>query len=153
MKNYNRICLSLVLLLPFITLAQNFDPNTVLPKSLEKYNFGMSLDDFIKENKSATNSETRMSFRFEYIEKDLDKDIKEVTWYFDAENNKPLYEMIIEFNDAERLNSLCSKKLGKPNDDDGEWKWKTKEGYVFKAWRFGNKLVYALGLPFTEWTN
>ncbi len=152
MKNYNRIFFSLVLLLPFITLAQNFDPKTLLPKSLGKYNFGMSLDDFIKKNKSATISEVSMSFRIEYIEKDPDKDIKEVAWYFDAENNKPLYEMIINFNDAERLNSFCSKKLGSPDDVDGKWKWTTKKGYIFKAWRFSNKLVYVLELPSTEWS-
>jgi|SRR5436190_10448995 len=152
MKNYNRICLSLVLLLPFITMAQNFDPNTVLPKSLAKYKFGISLDDFVKKNKLATPSETSMSFRIEYTEKNVDKDIKGVISYFDAENNKPLYEIMIQFNDIKKLNSYCSTKLHTPNNDK-EWKWTTKEGYVFKAWRFNNTLVYALGLPSTEWAN
>lgn len=152
MKNYKGICFSLVLLLPFIILAQNFKPETVLPKSLAKYKFGMSLDDFIKKNKSATVSGAEMTFRMEYNQKDAAKDIKQVTYYFDAENNKPLYEMIIEFNDAAGLDAHCSKKLGAPNDNE-EWKWTTKEGYIFKAWRFGNSLVYALGLPSTEWGN
>jgi hypothetical protein len=150
MKRYCTICCGLYLLLPFITLAQNFNPKTVLPKSLTKYTFGMSLDDFTKKNKSATGSAETMSFRLEYQEKDADKDIKSVTYYFDAENNKPLYEMIIEFNNAGALNAHCSKKLGAPNDDK-QWKWTTKEGYTFKAWRFGNRLVLAIGLPSTEW--
>lgn len=122
MKNYKLVCFSLVLLLPLIMLAQNFNPKSALPKSLDKYSFGMSLGDFIKKNKSATASESGMSFRIEYNEKDAGKDIKEVTSYFDNENNKPLYEIIIEFKDQESLNSHCSKKLGTPNDDDGKWK-------------------------------
>jgi hypothetical protein len=150
MKSNYRIYLGLGLLLPFITLAQNFNPKTVLPKSLTKYSFGMNLDEFTKKNKSATGTSETMSFRLEYQEKDADKDIKRVTYYFDAENNKPLYEMIIEFTNAEALNAHCSKKLGAPNDDK-QWKWKTKEGYTFKAWRFSNTLVLAIGLPSTEW--
>jgi len=148
-----KLCFNLVLLLPFAILAQKFDPNKVLPQSLVKYNFGMSLADFLKKNKSATISTGSFSFRIEYKQQDPGKDIKEVTWYFDAENNEPLYEIIIEFNDAKSLNSHCSKKLGKPNAENEEWKWRTKEGYTFKAWRFSNTLVYALGLPSTEWVN
>jgi hypothetical protein len=40
--------------------------------------------------------------------------------------------------------------LKTPNDGD-KWKWTTKEGYVFKAWTFNKKLVFALALPSTEW--
>jgi len=152
MKNYNRIYFSFLLLLPFVILAQDFKPETVLPKSLTKYKFGMSLDDFKKKNKLATDAQASTSFRTEYRQTKIGKDIKQVTYYFDAENNKPLYEMIIEFNDATGLDAHCSKKLGAPNDNE-EWKWTTKEGYTFKAWRFGNSLVYALGLPSTEWGN
>ena len=150
MKSYYRICCCLCLMLPFITIAQNFNPKTVLPKSLVKYDFGMSFDDFAKKNKSATAAKARTSFRLEYLDKDAGQDLKGVTYYFDAENNKPLYEMIIEFKDAQGLDAHCSKKLGVPNDGKG-WKWTTRDGYVFKAWRFSNTLVCALGLPSTEW--
>jgi hypothetical protein len=150
MKSYYRICCGLCLLLPLASLAQNFNPKTVLPKSLAKYSFGMSLDNFTKQNKSATTGEAGMSFRLEYKDNNAGKDLKAVTYYFDAENNKPLYEMIIEFKDAQGLDTHCSKKLGEPNDGKG-WKRTTKEGYIFKAWRFSNTLVLALGLPSTEW--
>jgi hypothetical protein len=148
MKPYFKIFCCLFLL-PFISQAQKFDPKTVVPKSLVKYSFGMSLDDFTKKNKSATTTDG-MSSRIEYNDKNADQDIKNVTYYFDAENDKPLYEMIIAFKDLQSLDAHCSKKLGEPNDGK-EWKWTTKEGYTFKAWRFSNTLVLALGLPSTEW--
>jgi hypothetical protein len=152
MKSHYKICCTLCLLLPFITLAQNFDPKIVLPKDLLKYNFGMSLDDFTKKNKSAIARDVAISFRLEYQENNAGNDIKGVIYYFDTENNKPLYEMIIEFKDAQGLNKHCLKKLGATNDGKG-WKWTTKEGYIFKAWSFSNTLVLALGLPSTEWEN
>lgn len=150
MKSYFGILLCIYLVVPLIGPAQKFDPKTVVPKSLVKYNFGMSLDDFTKKNKSATTANGAMSFRIEYQDKNAAPDIKNVIYYFDAENNKPLYEMIIEFKDAARLDAHCAKKLGAPNDGK-EWKRTTKEGYIFKAWRFRNTLVLALGLPSTEW--
>jgi hypothetical protein len=150
MKHYCRIWSCLFLLFPFIIQAQNFNPRTVLPKSLSKYNFGMSLDNFTDKNKLATPAKTKQSFRIEYQDLASVDDIKKVTYYFDAENEKPLYEMIIEFADTKSLDAHCSQKLGQPNDGKG-WKRTTREGYTFKAWRFGNTLVLALGLPSTEW--
>jgi hypothetical protein len=150
MKSYYRLFFSLFLSVPFISQAQHFSPKTVLPKSLGQYHFGMGLDDFTRKNKSATISGAAMSFRLEYLDKDAGKDIKQVTYYFDAENNKPLYEMIIQFNDVQSLDAHCAKKLGQANDGK-QWMWKTTEGYVFKAWRFSSTLVLALGLPSTEW--
>ena len=151
---YGLICLGL--LLPFISPAQKFDPKNVVPKNLTQYRFGMSLDDFTKKNKSATIAERPASFRIEYQDKDAANEIKQVTYYFDAENNKPLYEMIIQFNNVQSLDAHCAKKLGSANDGpqgsaSKQWKWTTKEGYTFKAWRFSNTLVLALGLPSTEW--
>jgi hypothetical protein len=149
MKRYTRV-LSLCLFLPFISVSQKFNTKSAVPKSLNQYHFGMSLDDFTRKNKSATTAEGNISFRIEYLDKQAGTGIRQVTYYFDAENNKPLYEMIIQFNDAQSLDAHCEKKLGKVNDGK-QWKWTTKEGYTFKAWRFSNTLVLALGLPSTEW--
>ncbi len=62
----------------------------------------------------------------------------------------PFYEMIIEFKDENEMKAFCSKNLKESSHRDG-WKWTTKEGYAFKAWNFGKKLVLALALPSTEW--
>jgi len=150
MRSYYRLLLGLCLLVSFNSPAQNFNAKTVLPGSLNQYHFGMTLEDFTKKNKSATATQSSLSFRIEYLDKEAGKDIKRVTYYFDAENEKPLYEMIIQFNDVRSLDAHCSKKLGKANDGK-QWKWTTKEGYTFKAWRFSSTLVLALGLPSTEW--
>jgi|GEM_PF-3183957 len=150
MKRSFRLSCCLFLLFPFFIQAQSFNAKAILPKALSKYSFGMSLDNFTNKNKVATAVENGMSFRLEYQDAAPAKDIKKVTYYFDAENNKPLYEMIIEFKDLQSLDAHCSQKLGTPNDGK-QWTQTTKEGYTFKAWRFGNTLVYALGLPSTEW--
>lgn len=149
MKSYYGVLIGLCLLIPFSSPAQKFNPKSAVPKSLGQYSFGMSLDNFTKKNKTATTSGS-MSFRIEYLEKDAGQDIKNVTYYFDAEDDQPLYEMIIQFNDVQALDAHCSKKLG-PANDGKQWKWTTKEGHIFKAWRFSNTLVLALGLPSTEW--
>lgn len=148
MKSYLKIFACFFLSLPLLTYAQTFDPKTVVPKSLTKYNFGMTLDDFADKNKTAVMRSS--SFRIEYQDENPDADIKQVTYYFDADNNRPLYEMIIVFNDVKNLDAYCSKKLGQP-DADKQWKRITKQGYTFKAWRFSSTLVLALGLPSTEW--
>ena len=150
MKSYVGTFLTFCVLVPFISSAQKFNTKTVVPKSLNQFNFGMSLDDFTKKNKSASSTEGRSEFRIEYLDKNAGDNIKQVTYYFDAENEKPLYEMIIQFKDVAALDAHCSKKLGAANDGK-QWKWTTKEGHTFKAWRFGSTLVLALGLPSTEW--
>ena len=140
------------LLVPGIIYAQNFKPNSVVPASLAKYKFGMALDLFKLENKNAVTAATGTGdFRIESTDAKAGPDFKQVTFYFDAENNKPLYEMIIEYHDESKLKAYCNSKLKTPNDEDGKWRWTTKEGYVFKAWTFGKKLVFALALPNTEW--
>ncbi len=150
MRNKLRFFPAFFLLLPFISMAQNFNARTVVPKNLNQFRFGMSLDDFTKKNSSATTITANSSFRLEYTDKNAGGDIKQVTYYFDADNNKPLYEMIIQFNDLRSLDEHCSKKLGTANEGK-QWKWTTKEGHTMKAWRFSNTLVLALALPSTEW--
>src|SRR6476646_9746283 len=93
-------CLSFTLF-PFFMSGQNFNPKTVLPKSLTKFYFGMSLDNFTDKNKMAAAVNASSSIRIEYQENAPAIEIKKVTYYFDADNNKPLYEMIIEFNDLQ----------------------------------------------------
>jgi hypothetical protein len=152
MKTAFKALLSLCLLVPLVSSAQNFNTKTVIPKSLSDYPFGMRLGDFTKKNSSATTRASNTPGRIEYLDNVASKEIKQVIYYFDDDNDQPLYEMIIQFNSARDLDNHCSNKLGSPNEGK-QWKWKTKEGHIFKAWRFGTTLVLALALPSTEWEN
>jgi len=147
----NKFLLFCVLVPGFVS-AQNFNPKKVVPAKLARYDFGMTLNDFKEKNKTAEVSPfTENDFRIEVKDVNAGKEYNAVTYYFDNENNKPLYEMIIEYKSEKLLNDYCQLKLKAPNTDDGKWKWTTKEGYVFKAWTFGKKLVFVLALPSTEW--
>lgn len=131
--------------------AQNFDPHKVMPATLTGYDFGMTLDLFKAKNKTATIlPDESYDFRIEAKETEPGGDFNSITYYFDKEDNKPLYEIIVEFKTEELQLTYISKYLKAPNFED-KWKWKTKDGYTFKAWGFGKKLVFVLALPKTEW--
>jgi hypothetical protein len=140
-----------IMAVPVFTTGQNFDPKTVVPAKLSKYSFGMTLDAFKALNKNAVQGPSdENAFRIELTDAKTGAEFKSVTYYFDAENNKPLYEMIIDYPTEQAMNKYVTAKLKAPNDGD-KWKWTTKEGIVFKAWTFGKKLVLVLALPSTEW--
>jgi hypothetical protein len=137
--------------IPVFTAGQNFDPKTVVPAKLSKYSFGMTLDAFKSLNKNAVESPSGDNpFRIELTDTKAGSGFTSVTYYFDAESNKPLYEMIIAYPTEEAMNAYVTAKLKTPNDGD-KWRWTTKEGHVFKAWTFGKKLILVLALPSTEW--
>lgn len=147
-KNY---LLFFCILLPGFALAQEFDPKTVVPQKLFKYAFGIPLQIFKEKNKTAVESPyTANDFRIVLTDIKAGSDYNSVTYYFDNEKDKPLYEMIIEFKSEKLMTDYCKSKLSAPNDNN-KWKWTTKEDYVFKAWTFGKKLVFVLALPATEW--
>lgn len=139
------------LFLPGFLLAQDFNPKTMMPAKLAKYNFGMPLSVFKEKNKTAVESpSTANDFRIELTDLKAGNEFKSVTYYFDNEKNKPFYEIIIEYTTNKQLINHCNLVLQEPNDNN-KWTWTTKEGYLFKAWTFGNKLVFVLALPDTEW--
>jgi hypothetical protein len=147
-KNYLVI---FCILMPGFALAQEFNPKTVVPVKLTKYDFGMTLKAFKEKNKTAVEIlNTGNDFRIELKDVKAGSEFKSVTYFFNAENNKPLYEMIIDYPTEQAMNAYVTAKLKTPNDGD-KWKWTTKEGIVFKAWTFGKKLVFVLALPSTEW--
>jgi len=140
-----------IIAIPVFSTGQNFNPKTVVPAKLSKYSFGMTLEAFKALNKIAVQSPAdETAFRIELTDSRAGTEFKSVTYYFDAEKNKPLYEMIIEYPTEQAKNAYVNSKLKTPNDGD-KWKWTTKEGIVFKAWTFGKKLVLVLALPSTEW--
>lgn len=132
------------------TFAQSVDLNKIIPPVLKKYKPGMSYEDYRRMSGNMDLPESIISFRQEVVLNPNKNDIKEVTLYFDKDTNQPLYEYIIEFNDAPARDAYVRANLGAPNYD-GEWKWKQEDGLVVKAWTFMNKLVIAIVYPETEW--
>lgn len=148
---FRKTFLFLCMAIPAFAMAQDFDPATVVPANLAKYGFGMSFDAFKAINKTATILPYKGDdFRIEVKDAKAGSQYKSVTFYFDNENNKPLYEIIIDFKSEKLMLDYCNARLKEHNFED-TWKWTTKEGYVFKAWNFNTKLVFALALPSTEW--
>jgi len=151
MAMFKKPLLLFFIVLPGLIQAQDFNPKTVVPAKFTRYDFGMALDAFKTKNKTAIILPfNENDFRIEAIDTQAGSEYKSVTYYFDNENNKPLYEIIIEFQNEKLLRDYIKAKLKAPNFED-LWKWTTKEGYVFKAWSFGKKLVFAMALPSTEW--
>lgn len=125
-----------------------------LPVDFKNLYFGMSMDEFKKiRGVEIARSGGSMDFRVEYTESMFKNPlIKEVTYYFDAENHYPLYELIITYANADERDKVAARYLGSPNNGD-EWRFPSGEGFDIKAWKFDNKLVIIGKLLGTEWDN
>jgi len=124
----------------------------LLPAQFSKLYLGMPLDRFSKiKNLNKLTRSTIMSFRDVYEETPHDKHIKEVTYYFDKDNNMPLYELIIEYKPDFDLASFITDKYGSPNSGE-EWLFDSGEGFKIRIWTFDKKLVIAGLIKDTEWT-
>ena len=113
----------------------------------------MSLETALANIKGLKASDLDMGFRSEYTYPVGQNGLKELTLYFDKENHAPLYEFILEFEDADTLEALCAKDLGPGNHPRLQEHWVmhvTPEGLSFMLWRFENKLIMASNLPDTE---
>jgi hypothetical protein len=120
------------------------------PKELTSVYFGMPLATFQQtmdmSNMTTSNS---MSFRISVTETRSSGPIETVIYEFDAEGNKPLYEMIIRYRLEYNNREIAKPLLGAPNHGE-EWKFITAEGFNIRAWLYENKLILVGTLPGTE---
>lgn len=124
-----------------------------IPEELNDLYLGMPFAEFsTKKDITAMERSDLFSFRFQLIEEFKDPNIKEVTYYFENENNpqKPLYEMIIEYESEFDLPMYIQEKYGPPNHED-EWRFDSQEGFEIMVWSFDSKLVIAGKIKGTEW--
>lgn len=122
----------------------------IFPKEFrKKYKPGMSLEAF-QQKHPELKSDNTFNFRTTFDIMNPTNEVKELTLYFDEENNKPLYELIIDFHDAAARDKMAAKAYGPPNSGK-DWKWTMPDGVKAKAWVFMNKLVVAIAYPGTEW--
>ncbi len=122
-----------------------------LTSKIKKSYIGMTQADFLKSHTRDIDISDVVDFRTQITETFAEGDIKEVTYYFDKDGNKPLYEYIIEFKDGIDVNEIAKSKLGEPNSEDTKWLFDSRKGYKIKAWTFKQKIVLAANLKDTEW--
>lgn len=125
-----------------------------LVSTLGRLSLGTSLADFSSQKPNLPPPDDGMMFRYEIVET-VEKDgLKSVTYYFDGDGDKPLYESIIEFSSAEIRDAVAEKLFGKPNHptEPNRWILGVQDGVVSIGWSFGQKFVIAANLPGSEWT-
>ncbi|MCC6411994.1 MAG: hypothetical protein IT270_10065 [Saprospiraceae bacterium] len=94
-----------------------------------------------------------MDFRTECLYPVNESGLNNITFYFDKDNHEPLYEIIMDFEDADTLAAFIAKDLGVSNHPrlDDHWVMSiSPEGTAYILWRFENKLIFAANLPGTE---
>lgn len=127
--------------------TQRYMPNEVGPKIA----FGMSLDAFMQIKKGADiSSDDSDEFRTVVIEEVSQNQIEAIVYYFDADGNKPLYEVIIVFKTEVARDEVAQKLLGGPNYGD-EWQFPGMQPYQVNAWTYKNKLIVVAIVPGCEW--
>lgn len=143
--------IALLLFLATVPVAAEHPPapEPLLPAYFNNLQLGISLEEFskLKDVESMSRYEG-FDFRLELSETIKDPELTRVTYYFDQDDHKPLYELIIEYVSGETAVAAAKKLLGEPNHD-GEWRF-TKDGVVIRAWQFAHKLVVVAEFPKTS---
>ena len=94
-----------------------------------------------------------MDFRDEYTYKVKNNGLQEVTFYFDKDGEKPLYEIIFEFKNVDSTQQLVRLMFGEPSHPtlDDHWVLGVGEnGIASLVWTFENRLILAVNLPDSE---
>jgi len=92
-------------------------------------------------------------FKEEYLFQSSENGLKDVTFVCDNDGDKPLYEVIFEFENADTTKQLAVLMFGPPNHPQLDDYWvlgANGKNAVSLAWTFNNKLVIACNLPGTE---
>jgi hypothetical protein len=124
-----------------------------LPKQLHGTYLGMPYSEFKTQRMVVPEKNPgQMDFRIEYTESVRDGEINSITYYFDKDNKMPLYEYIIEYVSAVKMQTWVEKAYGEPNDGT-EWKFDSGEGFMIKVWTFEKKVCVAGIIKDTEWND
>ena len=150
----NGICLLIVLLTGFTAWAQGHgQQQKYYPKPFRKLYLGMSLEEFAQRRPNiAPETLNRDGIRYRWRESfSANSPILAAIYYFDAEGDRPLYEIVILYRDLSARSKWVRKKLGVPNFNDREWRLSSAEGFLIRAWLHEEKLIFAGEIPGTEW--
>lgn len=138
----------LALILSSCGTSKNY--SDLYPKGLDSEVYlGMPQSEFLKLRGISADALTDNTFRKIHVEPSKSDDITDIIYYFDADGDKPLYEMIFIYKDENKRDADAKNLLGEPNDGE-EWKLERKP-YDIKAWTYKNKLILVAVIPETEW--
>jgi len=153
---YRRLLVVLCLFLLAATASAQTKKNSkgLLPKSHKDLWFGMPMAAFGEARPFDKDSlGTSMDFRRTLVERQAADNAPGLHWavyYFDAEDDFPLYEIILEYGHEGLRDEAAKKLLGEPNAGD-EWYFPNHKGFPFRAWLYQNKLILAAAIPGSEW--
>ena len=131
-------------------------PNFYLPAELGNIVLNMSLQELQAKRPKMQRIDyvhNALSFRKEFYEEIGRDSIKRVYYYVDTEAPRPLYEILVEYQDQSYMAEEAERLLGKPNANNGtEWLFDSRQGFKIQAWLHENRLVFAGQIPGTEWS-
>lgn len=117
---------------------------------------GIPKEDFLQLRPNAEYNPDAYDFRSIYVDENFSERFMNIIYYFDKDNNEPLYEFILILNPALDANAMANEHFGLPNYKDKEWRFppaETNLPYTIAVWTFKNKIIIAATLPETEWEN
>lgn len=95
-------------------------------------------------------------FRSIYVDTNFSERFENVIYYFDNDNQQPLYEFILLLNPDLDADELAREHFGQPNHNNTEWRFppaKTNLPFTLAAWTYKNKIIIAATISGTEWEN
>lgn len=123
-----------------------------MPNEFKKIKFGMNYSKLSSMRGQLKDmSKKGEDFRKVYAEEINEGGISTVVYYFTTRGGERLYEVIINYDNEEIMQSEADKLLGSPNYKSSEWKLDIKESYPLHAWTYKNKIIYAAPLSGSEW--
>jgi hypothetical protein len=121
--------------------------------NLDGITLGISEKEVLANSTKTITIDRSRGFRTEAIDSINQSGLSNITYFFDAEGNAPLYEFIVEFADDRIRREAAFEMLGPANypGEADQWVIDINDSTATIAWAFDNKLVVATNLAGTEW--
>ena len=156
MKNTTCSFLLFFALFPAVLSAQSVpEPHpaaNVFAEALEGATLGMTMADF-RETRPQLKPDDG-GFRTDF-QQNYNKDgLESVIFYFDNDGEKPLYEIIVKFDNQATREAVINADLGEPNYPAKADHWVIYNGgpgNTVLAWAFGGSFVLAADVAKSEW--
>lgn len=121
--------------------------------NLDGITLGISEKDLLANRSQGFSIDRSRGFRTEIVDSINQSGLSNITYFFDADGNLPLYEFIVEFADDRIRKEAAFEMLGPANypGEADQWILNANDSVMTIAWAYDNKLVVASNLPGSEW--